>query len=383
MQTIGDRERDDALSLYVHLPFCTKKCPYCHFYVIPDKPLFQERLLEGLLLEWARVKDSLTGKQIPSLYFGGGTPALFSEENFETLAKYLPFDAAEVTIEANPETLSEEKLKFFKGLGINRLSIGIQAFDDALLKRLGRTHDARHAYEAVLKANHIGFDNISIDLMYDLPGQTVKDWERSLDRALELPISHLSLYNLTIEPHTSFYKRREALKKQIPSEEASHQMYSLAIDRLENGGLKQYEISAFAKEDRYSRHNTGYWLGRPFYGLGPSAFSYINGARFQNEPNLNRYLDRLKKGEHPVSFSEKLDKTAYFGELLMIGLRLKEGINLGDFEQKKGKIPQNFWEIFQKLEKKTLLARDQNHVFLTQKGVFLYNLVAEEFVDLH
>lgn len=352
--------------------------------MIPDKPLFQERLLEGLKLEWAQIYPLLKDKNTVSIYFGGGTPALFSEDSFvqlfEVLKKYLNLSTLEITLEANPETLTAQKLSFFRSLGINRLSIGVQTFDPALLEKIGRTHTADEAEKAIWMAFEAGFNNLSIDLMYDLPGQNLPSWKASLQKASALPLSHLSLYNLTIEPHTSFYKQRKALQPSLPDDTASFQMYQTAQEELEKGGLLQYEISAFAKPGFHSRHNSGYWLGRPFFGLGPSAFSFFNGKRFQNTPNLNRYWTELKEGRLPHHFSEELTGNSRLGELLMIGIRLKEGISLSSFEEKFGKIPPLFQTIFEHLENRGLIKQADNHLSLTPQGTLFYNQVAEELI---
>ena len=284
----------------------------------------------------------------PSIYFGGGTPSLLGSDNIQEILSWLP-PAAEITLEANPESMGHFP-------GINRLSIGIQSFNDDHLKKLGRTHSAAQAIKAIKSST---IENMSIDLMYDLPNQTLDDWERSLDQALALPIKHISLYNLTIEPHTAFYKWRHKLKQ--PSAENSLKMLEMAIEKLP---LERYELSAFAQSGFESKHNIGYWTGRPFIGLGPSAYSYWDGARFRNPPHFHKWRqDVTAKDAY-----EKLSPDASKRELLAIGLRLIKGV--------ESEINvDNLIEI-------GLIERKGKHVCLTRRGQLLHDSVAEEIVAI-
>ena len=266
------------ISVYFHIPFCTKKCPYCHFYVIPDEVRFHELLREGLLLEWQRQKPLIAGKKIVSIYFGGGTPTLFGAEAIGEIIRLCgPLEDVEITVEANPEESSKELFSALKSVGVNRISLGVQSLDDRSLQTLERMHSAAKAKEAIFAAKEAGIENISIDLMYDLPGQTESSWVYTLEQLKELPIQHLSLYNLTVEPHTSFYQR----KVSQPKPEESLRFLHTALETLHILGFHRYEISAFAKPNYESRHNLGYWTFRPFLGFGPSAFSYYQNRRFQ------------------------------------------------------------------------------------------------------
>jgi oxygen-independent coproporphyrinogen-3 oxidase len=272
------------LGIYVHIPFCTKKCPYCHFFVLLDKsPSLHDQLLEGLIAEWRLLKPA--GK-IATIYFGGGTPSLFGPERVEALLKEIGGDPVEVTLEVNPEKATVDLMRDYLNSGINRISLGVQSFDDPLLQKIGRTHDsgkALHAIEAIALA---GFGNVTIDLMYDLPGQSLKAWEETLTIAASLPITHISLYNLQIEPKTLFFKT----KPKQPSQEESLAMYEMAFEILTANGFYQYEISAFAKPNFEANHNSRYIRSEPFFGLGPSAFSDFEGERRQNGCHLGRDL---------------------------------------------------------------------------------------------
>ncbi len=323
-------------SLYVHVPFCTKKCGYCHFFVVKDGD--HSSYIQSIIKQWQSWKDRFN--PFLTIYFGGGTPSLLSPEELGTLLKLFPVaEGAEITIEANPETTDLAKLKAFRALGINRISIGVQSFDDKLLKTLTRTHDAKKAIETVYNAQEAGFDNISIDLMYDLPGQTLESWKHTLKVANSLPITHLSLYNLTIEPGTAFFRK----KLDLPEEGLSLQLLEEAVQTIR---LPRYEISAFG---RPSLHNIGYWTNRPFLGLGPSAFSFIDGRRFSD-----RFTEQLPP--------EKAEREAF-----ALHLRLLEGAPIPDFS-------------VESLLERGLIEKKGNRMALTKRGLLLYDYVASEIV---
>ncbi len=344
--------------------------------------------MEGLRLEWKRLKGLLEDKKIVSVYFGGGTPYLLGATFIAEILSWISglqsddgFRSMEITLEANPENIEQKSLRDYHSIGINRLSIGIQSLDDRHLTTLSRRHSAEKGIQAVETAFNVGFSNISIDLMYDLPGQNLESWKRTVERATSLPITHLSLYNLTIEPHTVFFKYRETLSKQLPDDEVSKTMYELACEEFEKVDLKQYEISAFAKDGLIARHNSGYWTGRPFLGLGPSAFSYWEGARFRNIANLSKYLRQLQEGSSPVDFSEELSQEAGMRELLAINLRLLDGVKLSAFEQQNGLLSPGSIEVLKQLKNEGYLENSQNEVWkLTRQGILFYDTVASEIV---
>lgn len=364
------RCRQLVASLYFHIPFCTKKCPYCHFYVVPNRLVFQEILSESLALEWERQKPLLQDQVITSIYFGGGTPTLFSGIG-AILEKIPRAPDCEITIEANPEESSLELFTHLRSLGINRLSLGVQSLDDRSLHTLERIHSAEKAKQAIFNAQKAGFTNVSIDLMYDLPEQTEESWRHTLDRLPDLPIHHLSLYNLTIEPHTSFHKR----KVQIPTGEISLRFLQTAIEKMESMGLQRYEISAFAKPGHESRHNLGYWTARPFLGFGPSAFSYWERERFRNIANIHRYAKLLKENSSPVDFRERLSDLAHNQELLAIRIRLKEGADLSQFE-----LSTDTKTAIEKLKILGLLHQRGSQLQLTDRGMLFYDTVASELI---
>lgn len=367
-------------SLYFHIPFCSKKCPYCHFYVLPDREGDKNALLKSLKQEWQKRASQLNSFNLVSLYFGGGTPLLFGPERIQEVLSWIPLQpTAEITLEANPENATAALFRHFKQSGINRISLGAQSFDDSLLKVLGRGHDAKQIKKSVEYAYAAGIDNISIDLMFDLPGQSLSQWRETLQEAVSLPISHLSLYNLTIEPNTLFFKKQQSLKKILPDPETSLAMYHLAIEELEKAGLQQYEISAFGRK---SLHNTGYWTARPFLGFGPSAFSFWEKKRFRNIANLKKYSEFLANDEFPVDFEEQLTKSALQKELLAVQMRLKEGVDLGEFSARHGELPAEVYPSLEKLKTCGWIQKDGLIIRLTDEGMLFYDSVAEEIIEV-
>ncbi len=361
-------------SLYFHIPFCTRKCDYCHFYVIPDKPEHKNLYLEALKQEWELRKALLPSTSPLSIYFGGGTPALIGPKAIEEILSWvLPAQDCEITLEANPENVTKQLMQDYKNCGINRISLGVQTLDDPLLTTLSRTHSAATSLQAVADTHAAGISNISIDLMYDLPNQTLASWQKTLNQAVQLPITHLSLYNLTIEPHTVFFKKKNSLK--LPSSDTSYQMLQSALQILEKHGLHRYEISAFAKDNQISKHNIGYWTNRPFLGFGPSACSYWQGKRFRNVANLNRYAKALSQNEDPIDFSETLNPLESLKESLCISLRLLSGLPLQNW-------PPNISSGLSELEKMGLLETKHNHLRLTEKGLLFHDTVAEHIMSL-
>lgn len=373
------------LSLYFHIPFCTRKCDYCHFFVLPDQEEAKDKLLSGFHAEWNLLKPWLHKKNVCTLYFGGGTPSLFSPQRIKNIINLVRKDVVvaddvEITLEANPENISLDLMKAYADIGINRVSLGIQTFDPSLLRLLSRTHSEKMALDAIHMTYKAGIKNISIDLMYDLPQQTLAHWSQTLSQVKSLPITHLSLYNLTFEPHTVFFKKREILSHSLPTEDTSLEMLEMAVSELESIGLKRYEISAFAKEGYRSIHNCGYWIGRPFFGLGPSAFSYFQGKRERNIAHLNRYCKMLEEGQLPRDFSEELDPEAHRRELLAIQLRLIEGVNLCDFETAFGPLEDSIKQEISTLIQDKLLLADGPIVKLSPKGLLFYDSVAERLI---
>jgi oxygen-independent coproporphyrinogen-3 oxidase len=263
-------------------------------------------------------------------------------------------------------------LRSLREVGINRISVGAQIFDDALLHTLSRTHSSQRTIQAIEDIYQAGITNISIDLMYDLPNQTLSSWQATVTQALKLPITHLSLYNLTIEPHTVFFKKKETL--QLPDSTTSVQMLEHAVEQLQGAGFSRYEISAFARDQKRSCHNIGYWTGRPFLGYGPSACSFWEGARFRNIAHLSRYAAALGTGTDPQDFIEKLDPLMREKEAVAIGLRLLEGLEWQPLSSEMQRILED-------LHRKGLVERREGRVQLTERGLLFHDTVAEEIMS--
>ena len=358
-------------SIYFHIPFCKTKCPYCHFYVAANRPALHDTLHQALRKEWELRSPLLNGHAIPSIYFGGGTPSLYSPQAMAEILSWIPYsEDCEITLEANPENASRELFAQFRAIGINRLSIGVQSLDDATLQTLGRGHTAARAKEAIFAARDAGFDNISIDLMLETPSQTLESLRATLDQLADLPISHLSLYNLTFEEGTPFHRKRKTLLPLVPKPEECLSFLQLTVERLEAIGLKRYEISAFG---RPSRHNLGYWTARPFLGFGPSAFSYWNGARFRNTADIRRYAELLEQGQDPADFREELPYPKNLRELLAIRLRILEGVEVKE-------LPAEILSTLEELQKQGWLERQGIRWKLSEMGCLFYDSVAEALV---
>lgn len=377
----GNSDKRSALSLYFHIPFCSKKCPYCHFYVISYSKEKEENLTQALVKELESYQDLLKDRFVPSIYFGGGTPSKLSSSSIQKIlskvSELCPHlsENAEITLEANPEDLEESYLKRLQSAGINRLSIGVQSLDDSSLQTIGRKHAALETIEKIHLTARI-FENITIDLMYDLPNQTLHSFENTLKNVKNLPITHVSLYNLVIEENSAYYRKKDAIQKKMPKEKESLQMLEMAISSLEEMGLKRYEISAFAKDGYISCHNSGYWLGREFLGLGPSAFSYLNGSRFQNILNFQKYIELIEKNRRAIDFTETLDQDHSLKELFLVELRMLKGVLVKRLEQ----MPKEFKDAAMKKVKDRYLEIADNRIRLSKKGTLFYDAIASDLI---
>ncbi|MDX9870838.1 MAG: radical SAM family heme chaperone HemW [Clostridia bacterium] len=383
-----------SLGIYVHIPFCVRKCPYCDFtsYVVPADETArlaeQERyvrllLEEAALYQWDKGPVPLSHE---SLYLGGGTPTCLAGgqlfhllQSLQQMFVFLP--DAEITAEANPGTVDREKLERLKEGGVNRLSIGIQSFSVGELQALGRIHSPQDVSLACRLARQAGFTNISLDLMYGLPGQTIKDWKKNLQAAVALSPEHLSLYQLHIEEGTPFFMRRQKGELQEAAEETARRMVEETIEYLTRQGYHHYEISNFAQPGRMSRHNTLYWQNREYIGLGAGASGYLQGVRYTNEADLAVYADKVSQGRRPTAGEEAIDQRLAMAEQMFLGLRLLEGVNKEIFRQKFGQSLESVYgETLQKLYADGLLEKTPAQVKLTKKGLFLANVVFMEFL---
>lgn len=371
--------------VYIHIPFCKSRCSYCDFAtdVYRNKETVDRYVtaLRSEILSFGFVEtDSV---KADTLYFGGGTPSLLDPDQLEailtTLAKRFEFvDGFEFTLEMNPATVDLEKLRDFRSLGVNRASFGVQTFNDEALRLLARGHDAKDAfrtYDLLVKA---GFDNISLDLIAGLPGQSLKDWEKNLEEAVAFQSQHISLYLLEVHEGTPLAEQIRSKRRPEPDEDLAAQMYEVMVDRLEEAGFIQYEISNFARPGFESKHNSKYWLCEPVHAYGVSAHSFDGMMRRSNERDTNAYVKLVESGITPVVTEDEIDLAS---ESVFLGLRMMKGVNLKDYENRFGnKLESRFEEEIENLKELGLLEVDEGALRLTRKGALYSNEVFEVFV---
>jgi oxygen-independent coproporphyrinogen-3 oxidase len=367
------------LSLYIHIPFCVKKCLYCGFYSTPYSQEHADEFLLGLRSEAVLYKDAFHGKVFETIYIGGGTPTALSLDQFNSVLDIIRehfqvSNACEFTVEANPNTVSEQKLKVLLDRGVNRLSLGVQSFSDAVLCTLGRLHTAEEAVDAVTCARKAGFQNIGIDLIYGIPGQTASLWRESLDRALELGPAHISAYSLSLDEGTWFTREVESGRLALPDEEIIAEMYELAVAALARAGYRRYEISNFSLPGFECRHNMNYWQRGEYLGLGPGAWSFISGKRYSNIPDVQEYSRRLAEGSSAVEFKEVVRPEQAAAEAIMLGLRTEVGIDMRRFEQEHGRqAAERLAKNRDQLNGSDLVSLSSGCLRLTDHGILLSN----------
>ena len=357
--------------LYIHLPFCKQKCNYCDFASFAG----QEKRIDDYLVALEKEAQISPIKQFQTLYIGGGTPSLLSSDQIKKLTEIIvrqfgPIgNFEESTFEANPESLTEEKLSVLKQAGFNRISIGLQSFNDAELKTLGRVHNAAQFLHAYKMTRAAGFKNINVDLIAGLPGQTLESFKNSLQQLLDLKPEHLSVYGLQIEEGTKFFEQGIVCDQLL-----MRKMLEETRDILTAKGYHHYEISNFALPGHEAKHNTHYWNNGEYIGLGSAAASYVKGVRRQNTPDIAAYIEKIERGESPVVFSEKLTGKEKGGETLLLALRKLDGIELSNEQEKM------FGAEIKKHLRDGLLERDGKKVKLSREGLFLANEVFCSFV---
>lgn len=360
--------------IYLHIPFCKSRCIYCDFYTTTDAHL-QDSYLEALMQELKLRKEYLRDS-IKTIYIGGGTPSLLSanqlEKLFHTLSSEYDLTAVkEITLEANPDDLSHTYLKSLQHLPINRLSIGIQSFNDKQLKALNRRHSAKQAIEAVQRSQDSGFQNISIDLIYGLPNETIQEWEKDLEQAIALNIQHLSAYHLIYEKDTPLFRLLQEEKVQEIDEDLSVHFFSLLIDRLKEAGFEHYEISNFCKKGFRSLHNSSYWDGSQYMGCGPSAHSYNGISREWNISSLPEYIKGMQS-DHRIFEQEDLDLPTQYNDYIITSLRRCEGIDLKYVKKVFGeKLYQHCLFFAQPHINSQTLELKNDNLKLTHPGIFL------------
>ncbi|RSK06146.1 Oxygen-independent coproporphyrinogen-III oxidase 1 [Streptococcus mitis] len=368
-------------SAYVHIPFCTQICYYCDFSKVFIKNQPVDSYLEHLLEEF----QSYDIQKLSTLYIGGGTPTALSAPQLEVLldglTKNLDLSVLEeLTIEANPGDLDADKIAVLKNSAVNRVSLGVQTFDDKMLKKIGRSHLEKDIYENIDRLKLVGFDNISIDLIYALPGQTMEQVKENVAKAIGLDIPHMSLYSLILENHTVFMNRMRRGKLPLPKEELEAEMFEYIITELERAGFEHYEISNFSKPSFESRHNLMYWDNAEYYGIGAGASGYVNGVRYKNHGPIRHYLSAVEEGNARIT-EEHLSQKEQMEEEMFLGLRKKSGVSIIRFEKKFGQSFEGLYgEIVRDLVQQGLMQIDGDRVRMTKRGLFLGDTVAERFI---
>ena len=393
------------LELYIHIPFCVKKCAYCDFLSGPSTLEVREAYVNCLIEEICHCKHAGVGDsdnkwapcdpenyEVVSAFFGGGTPSILKPDQIRRIMTALKEvfcwnSDAEVTIEANPGTVDAEKLRNYLDYGINRISFGLQSADDEELRKLGRIHTWKEFLDSFHQARIAGFTNINVDLMSALPGQTVDSWRKTLEKVLELKPEHISAYSLIIEEGTPFGER----KLKLPDEDTEYRMYENTAGILEEYGFHQYEISNYAKGGRECRHNKGYWQRIDYLGLGLGASSYMEGCRFTNEKDLDKYLALDFGEEDPEKREtalrklwgqiEELSQAQRMEEFMFLGLRMLKGVSDVDFVRLFGvKMETVYGDVIRRLTANGLLKKEENNLALTEWGMDVSNFVLSEFL---
>lgn len=368
-------------SAYVHIPFCTQICYYCDFSKVFIKNQPVDSYLEHLLEEFR----SYDIEKLSTLYIGGGTPTALSAPQLEVLLNGLTKNLdlsvlEELTIEANPGDLNADKIAVLKNSAVNRVSLGVQTFDDKMLKKIGRSHLEKDIYENIDRLKLAGFDNISIDLIYALPGQTMEQVKENVAKAIGLDIPHMSLYSLILENHTVFMNRMRRGKLPLPKEELEAEMFEYIIAELERAGFEHYEISNFSKHGFESRHNLMYWDNAEYYGIGAGASGYVNGVRYKNHGPIRHYLSAVEEGNACIT-EDHLSQKEQMEEEMFLGLRKKSGVSMARFEEKFGQSFAGLYgEIVRDLVQQGLMQIEGDHVRMTKRGLFLGDTVAERFI---
>jgi len=398
-----------TLGLYLHIPFCESKCGYCNFASGVYPQVIVARYLEALSTEIAQLRtilsevdvayDCFPACKVDAVYLGGGTPSLIDGSDivklFQVLREVFEFaPIPEITLEVNPGSVDPKRIEEYQEAGVNRISIGVQTFQDETLKRIGRSHNVQDALATVELFRKMGMNNMGIDIIAGLPGQTVKDWRENLNMLCALSPEHISLYMLEIHEDTRFGKvyrkgastesgvRENPPYAALPDEDLVEQFYFDAIHQFEGGAYHQYEISNFAKPGRESRHNLKYWTDQPFIGFGCSAYSYLKGKRWGNERSVRRYMDLIQRQSHAVDSRSNLTSREREEEAIFLGLRLTQGIDLFQFESKFGfNLRSRFKEQIEFLKEGQLIELTPERLRLTPKGYILSNEVFSEFLQ--
>ena len=375
-----------STSAYIHIPFCEHICYYCDFNKVFLEGQPVDEYIQSLLTEIRLTLEKHPTKVSETIYIGGGTPTSLTAKQLDVLLtgihRYLPTHTTkEFTVEANPGDLTAEKLDVFKAHGVNRLSMGVQTFDDRLLKKIGRKHSVQDVYDTIKLLEKKQFDNISIDLIYALPGQTLESFRDTLTKALAFDLPHYSMYSLILENKTMFMNWVRQGRLELPTQEAETQMFEEAIIAMAQSGHHQYEISNFAKKGKESMHNLVYWDNEHYYGFGAGASGYLNQKRYKNYGPIQHYMKPLKEQRLPIFETEEISRANQIEEEMFLGLRKIEGVSLRRFEEKfNKKLTTVYQSVIDELQQQQLAVLEEDYFRLTPKGLFIGNDVFEKFL---
>lgn len=375
-------KKKKELSLYIHIPFCKQKCFYCDFPSYASIDYLREDYVEALCKE---IEEKAINYKIKSIFIGGGTPSYLETKEIVKMLKSINklnlSEDMEFTMECNPGALEEEKLKAMLDGGVNRISMGLQAVQNSLLKDIGRIHSFKQFEENFKLARQVGFKNINVDLMFGLPNQKEEEWKESLEIIARLNPEHISAYSLIIEEGTAFYKLWERNKLILPSEEEERDMYAITKNILKNYGYHQYEISNYSKVGYECYHNKVYWKNDEYLGIGSASTSFIDGKRIKNIEDVKTYIDKINSGEDVIEDVIINTLEDSMEEFVFMGLRMIEGINIDEFNKRFGvNIDSIYKEVIDKNINKKLLVLDNNNLKLTEKGIELSNSVMSDFI---
>jgi oxygen-independent coproporphyrinogen-3 oxidase len=369
------------IGLYIHIPFCQQKCLYCDFPSYANLSHLYQPYITALCQEISGWGGVLSGYSIDSIYIGGGTPTILSADSLRQILEYVHTsfvidENAEISMEANPGTINQEKLLAVKSGGVNRISFGVQSFSDPLLRSIGRIHSAAQAVEAVMEAQKAGFKNINIDLMYGLPRQTCEDFKNSVMQTIELGVTHISAYGLKVEEGTPFATLDEQGKLMLPEEDIDEAMYVFTTEFLPQNGFMRYEISNFSKAGFECRHNLKYWQYQPYLGVGAAAHSFLQKERLSNISDVSQYIACVEKGNLPIEVRETPEISIAMAEYIFLALRTVQGFSIQEFQNCfTCDFFQQYGEIVTKLAKQKLVVVGEKQIYLTTIGMKYGNVV--------
>ncbi|HQO95442.1 MAG TPA: radical SAM family heme chaperone HemW [Sedimentibacter sp.] len=372
------------LGIYIHIPFCVKKCGYCDFYSVKWDEESENKYIHSAINEIKSYNELSSKYVVDSIYIGGGTPSIINPKNLEKIIStirclFTVEENSEISMEANPNSLWEN-IKTYGEIGINRLSIGIQSLNDNILKRIGRIHNSKEALQAIDRAISFGFENINADVMFNIPGQTVDDINDTISKLVTKQIRHISFYSLKLEEGTPMYLLKKNKKIVMPEEDLEREMYYAGRNIMEKHGLMQYEISNFSVKGYECRHNLKYWKQEEYIGIGPSAHSFLGNVRFSNPSDLTEYITSGENGVFERNTLEEMDENDIKFEYIMLRLRLTEGLKFADF---KNKFSIDFKEAYKEqikhLTENNLIESDGDAIRLTKRGMDLSNYVFSQF----